>query len=520
MIGTTAGPPAERRVRERDALPRPRLRRHALRLGQHVSTVIRPAALAAAESPAQRARRARRDRRRQRGRLPDRHGGAGRFHARGFHPTAICGIFGATQRSPGSRALDATTTTSALGIAGSFAGGLFAYLDDGTPTKPMHPAWAAHGGHLATRLATHGAAGPRSVLEGSSASTTPSSARRRARSTSPDSSPTSGARWETPRIAYKPYPVCHFIHGALGAAADGAAGRTFAPDEIEDVVVTVPAAGVSLVLEPAATKIAPRSDYEGEVLAPVLDRVDARPRSRRRVATSPTRRSPTRRCSPSPARSARDAEVPTYPEAFPGGVRVTLADGTSFEADFPYQKGGPENPMTSRRDPRKFRENVALALDTTAVEALEEARPRRSMSWTTSRAPRAADAARPPLRRDADRRAARDRRSACATASTATSSRSRPSWSTRRVPGRARRDDASRSGSSDDRSRRSTAALGLGLDTYALIVIELSRGWMTLSGIVNGTFIAALDDPPARHRRAERASAPRLAWRDPRRRSR
>jgi butyryl-CoA dehydrogenase len=33
--------------------------------------------------------------------------------------------------------------------------------------------------------------------------------------------------------------------------------------------------------------------------------------------------------------------------------------------------------------------------------------------------------------------------------------------------------------------------LGLGLDTYALIVIELSRGWMTLSGILNGSFIAA-----------------------------
>jgi butyryl-CoA dehydrogenase len=33
--------------------------------------------------------------------------------------------------------------------------------------------------------------------------------------------------------------------------------------------------------------------------------------------------------------------------------------------------------------------------------------------------------------------------------------------------------------------------LGLGLDTYALIVIELSRGWTSLSGIVNGSFIAA-----------------------------
>ncbi len=33
--------------------------------------------------------------------------------------------------------------------------------------------------------------------------------------------------------------------------------------------------------------------------------------------------------------------------------------------------------------------------------------------------------------------------------------------------------------------------LGLGLDTYALIVIELSRGWVTLSGILNGSFIAS-----------------------------
>jgi alkylation response protein AidB-like acyl-CoA dehydrogenase len=33
--------------------------------------------------------------------------------------------------------------------------------------------------------------------------------------------------------------------------------------------------------------------------------------------------------------------------------------------------------------------------------------------------------------------------------------------------------------------------LGLGFETYALIVMELSRGWMTLSGILNGTVIAA-----------------------------
>jgi alkylation response protein AidB-like acyl-CoA dehydrogenase len=33
--------------------------------------------------------------------------------------------------------------------------------------------------------------------------------------------------------------------------------------------------------------------------------------------------------------------------------------------------------------------------------------------------------------------------------------------------------------------------LGLGFETYALMVMELSRGWMTLSGILNGTALAA-----------------------------
>ncbi len=33
--------------------------------------------------------------------------------------------------------------------------------------------------------------------------------------------------------------------------------------------------------------------------------------------------------------------------------------------------------------------------------------------------------------------------------------------------------------------------LGLGLDTYALIQMELARGWVTLPGIMNGSFIAA-----------------------------
>jgi 2-methylcitrate dehydratase PrpD len=64
-------------------------------------------------------------------------------------------------------------------------------------------------------------------------------------------------------------------------------------------------------------------------------------------------------------------DYPTYPKAFPGGVRIRLADGSTLAADFPYQQGGPENPLSTDEIRAKFRGNAALALPDSAVEALE-----------------------------------------------------------------------------------------------------------------------------------------------------
>jgi 2-methylcitrate dehydratase PrpD len=292
---------------------------------------------------------------------------SGKFHARGFHPTAVCGIFGATTAASRLAGVDAGTTASALGIAGSFAGGLFAYLDDATSTKPMHPAWAAHGGLLATRLASLGAEGPPGVFEnrfgvyyafiGDEVDLEAQLA-------------DLGSRWETLRIAYKPYPACHFIHGSLGATA-GLVPQLDA-DEVEEIVVTVPEAAVALVLEPAAAKQAPRTEYEAKFslqysTAAMLahGRVGVRTYSddeiadRRVLALAGKVRYETK-------------EYASYPAAFPGGVRIRLRDGRTLEADAPYQLGGPENPMSADAVRAKFRENAALALGDAALEALEE----------------------------------------------------------------------------------------------------------------------------------------------------
>ena len=340
----------------------------------HVSTVTCPAALAVGEANG----------------LPGRDvlaaivagaevitrlGGAasGRFHARGFHPTAICGIFGATSVAARLTGCDRRTAASALGIAGSMASGLFAYLEDGTATKPIHPAWAAHGGILAARLAALGAEGPPSVVEGKFGLYHAFLGAERGELDVESQLADLGSRWETPRIAYKPFPVCHFMHGSLGAAADALAGRTLSPDEIADVVVTVPTAGVSLVLEPAAAKTTPRSDYEGKFS---LQYSIASMLVRGHVSVADF----TDEAIADPKVLAVAAKVgyetpdyPTYPQAFPGGVRVALTDGTTLERDFPYQKGGPENPMSEDEVREKFRANASLALAADLADALEAA---------------------------------------------------------------------------------------------------------------------------------------------------
>ena len=298
---------------------------------------------------------------------------SGKFHARGFHPTAICGIFGATCAAARLTGLDTATTASALGIAGSMASGLFAYLEDGTATKPIHPAWATHGGILAARLASLGAEGPASVIEGKFGLYHAFLGAERGEIDVESQLADLGSRWETPRIAYKPFPVCHFMHGSLGATADVLAGRLLSPDEIADVLVTVPAAGVSLVLEPAEAKKAPRSDYEGKFS---LQYSVASMLVRGHVSVSDF--SDEAIADPAVLAVAgkvryETPEYPTYPQAFPGGVHVTLADGSTLERDFPHQKGGPENPMSDDEVREKFRLNAELALPSHAVDALEAA---------------------------------------------------------------------------------------------------------------------------------------------------
>ncbi len=302
---------------------------------------------------------------------------SGLFHARGFHPTAICGIFGGTAAAARLLGADAAANAPrALGIAGSFAGGLFAYLDDATATKPFHPAWAAHGSILAARLAQLGGEGPPGVLEGR-------------------------------------FGLYHaFLGGGAGRDPDRRAARRprLALGDAAHRVQAVP--GLPLHPRLARRDRGPRPARPGRdrgrrrhrAGGGRVARARARRRGRSRRARStrrssasstrprrcsstappgsrptPTRRSPTRRVLDLARRVRYETkEYETYPAAFPGGVRITMRDGSVLEAELPYQRGGPENPLSTDEVRAKFRENAALALPPSRRSSRWRARSSRS----------------------------------------------------------------------------------------------------------------------------------------------
>jgi 2-methylcitrate dehydratase PrpD len=293
------------------------------------------------------------------------------FHHRGFHPTAICGIFGATAAAGRLAGLDAGRLVHALGIAGSMASGLLAYLSDGAATKRVHAGWMAHAALIAVRLAGHGATGPARVLEDRSGVYRAFLGR-----DDVDPAPaaaTLGHEWETPAIAFKPYPACHFLHPALDALAAVTAEFALGADDVERITVLAPRAGLDMVCVPQERKRRPLTPYDAKFSAPFSagallcdGRVDVRTYAEDRLADPAV-------LAVADRVDFEEHDYPTFPASFAAGVRVRTRAGDVHERHLPHQRGGPQWPMPAADVRAKFRANAAAALPGAEAARLEAA---------------------------------------------------------------------------------------------------------------------------------------------------
>ncbi|WP_225625849.1 MmgE/PrpD family protein [Streptomyces werraensis] len=295
--------------------------------------------------------------------------GAGRFHARGFHPTGIAGTFAAAATAARLRGMDGPAAVSALGICGSQAAGTLELA--GSSLKRLHPGWAAHSGIVAAGLAAAGFAGPPGVLDG------PLGLYASHLGLAPDridlDLDSLGDRWMCADTALKPYPCCHFTHAFIDAALALRAelgGTAVRPEDVVEIVCPTSPGVMPAVTEPAARKQRPRTLYEAQfsvqyVVARALTagRIDLatfydEPLDDPDVLALAARTV----CPPDP-----DSD---YPARFPGEVILRLTDGREVRRRVETSSGTPGNTLTSDEVDAKFRANAGRVLAEDRVTAV------------------------------------------------------------------------------------------------------------------------------------------------------
>lgn len=156
----------------------------------------------------------------------------------GWHSTATCGTFGAAVAASRILRLTQDETTSALGHAASFSGGLWAFIHDASQTKRIHAGRAAEGGLTAALLAQAGVSGPKYVFEDVWGSFLKAfapgghDAARLLRGL--------GEEWEFEYAAIKPYASCRGTHSTMDAIAALMRDHAIRPAEIATVDVALP----------------------------------------------------------------------------------------------------------------------------------------------------------------------------------------------------------------------------------------------------------------------------------------
>jgi 2-methylcitrate dehydratase PrpD len=178
--------------------------------------------------------------------------GPAELYGQGLHPTAVCGVFGATAAAGRLAGLDAAVMRAAFGIALSMAAGSMAYLSEGAWTKRFHSGSAAAGGILAADLAAGGFTGPADAFGDAYGLMHIYGGIRRRERVEEVLAHAAGlpAVHET---AVKLHPCCRYMHGVMDllAAYRSEGGRT---EGLTGIDCGVLSGGMGLVGEPAVRK--------------------------------------------------------------------------------------------------------------------------------------------------------------------------------------------------------------------------------------------------------------------------
>ena len=180
-------------------------------------------------------------------------------YARGFHPTATAGTFGAAAAAAKLFKLPQDRIIAAFGVAGSQAAGSLQFLVNGAWNKRYQVGASAMNGVIAATLARNDFVGATESIEGKHGLLVGYSDNAHPEKAVADL----GKVYETMKIGVKPYPSCRYTHAALDALIAMRREHNLTPDQIKRVEIGLHRNGITLTGD-AATKRHPTSVVGGQ----------------------------------------------------------------------------------------------------------------------------------------------------------------------------------------------------------------------------------------------------------------
>ncbi|MBU6497222.1 MAG: MmgE/PrpD family protein [Rhodospirillales bacterium] len=286
--------------------------------------------------------------------------GRGAFHARGFHPTGVAGVFGAALAASRLFGLTAREMQATQGIALSMASGSLEFLEDGAWNKRMHPGWAAQAGLTAAALGRQGFVGATRPYAGRYGLYNLYTSGGLAACDLAAATAGLGSVWELERTAIKPYPACHFTHASIDAALLLREAGLRA-EQVASIDARMPEQVIAVVCEPQASKRHPANTYDAQFSIPFLVSA-ALVRGRLSLAELDAIDDPEILALAGRVGYSVDPSSP-FPRSYSGELVVTTTDGRTLRQREEVNRGAPERPLSNEDILDKYNDNAAIALN-------------------------------------------------------------------------------------------------------------------------------------------------------------
>jgi len=285
------------------------------------------------------------------------------LYARAFHPTAVCGAFGAAAAVGRIVGLDQQGMANTFGLTANQASGLLAWASDHTEqSRPFNPGLAARNGATAALLAEAGMGAPQHVLD-------PAEKYNVFRAWSTDPRPEElldrlYERFFLMELAVKLYACCAFLHPALDGVLALLEEGAVTAEDVSAITLRFSHSGRSMIDQNElkshrAQYILPIGLYNRKV---VLDDILFEPKDTRIGALSER------------TRVVGDDDLERfYPDRYPSIVELTTRDGRTASRRVDWPKGYPQNPVSQADLERKFRDLAATATDAGTADRIVEA---------------------------------------------------------------------------------------------------------------------------------------------------